>query len=331
MNSSLKAKICTWSCRTLLFALAGALAVALLVSPGMAQEKFPSQAIEVVTHAGPGGGTDITTRMMMLRGRRQLKVDMVVVNRRGGAGAVAMNYIAGRPRDGYTIMTITPTHLLTIARGKSPLKIDDLVGIARATDDPQIIMVRADSPYKTIDDFLKASKKKSHKWGITQIGGIDHITSFTFAKKTGIKLDVVPFKGGGDIVINLMGGNVDVGLLNLSEAEAQVSAGEIRPLMVLAKKRMKPLPDVPTSVERGIDAVFSTVRGFVALKGVPEDRLQVLEKNVLKAMEHKVYQGYLQGAGLTPESVVGRKEWEAQFQQLYKDGIESLRELGMLK
>ncbi len=311
-------------------ALAAALLLGLTALPSAAQDAFPSHTIEVVTHAGPGGGTDVTSRMMMLRGRRVLGVDMVVVNRRGGAGAVAMNYINERPRDGYTIMTITPTHLMTIIRGKSPLKLDDLVGIARATDDPQILMVSTDSPLKTPQDLIDASKDKALKWGITQIGGIDHVAAFTFAKRTGIELNVVPFKGGGDIVTNLIGGTVAVGLLNLSEAEAQVTAGEIRPLLVMAEERMPALPDTPTTKELGIDAVFSTVRGFVTLKGVPPDRLEVLRDSVYEAMQHSVYQSFLKGAGLTPASVTRADTWERQFRQLYKEAEVSLREIGMI-
>lgn len=296
-----------------------------------AQDKFPSETIEVVTHAGAGGGTDVTTRMMMLRGRRSFKADMVVVSKRGGGGALAMKYIDSRPRDGHTIMTITPTHLMTIIRGKSPLKLDDLVGLGRATDDPQILMVSAKSSLKSADDLLKVSKGKALKWGITGIGGIDHVTSYTFGKRAGIKLDVVPFKGGGDIVTNLIGGNIDVGVLNLSEADAQVKAGQITPLLVLAEKRMSAIGDTPTAKEKGINAVFSTVRGFVTLKGVPEERLKILEAGIQKAMKHNVYQSYLKGVGLTPASVTPRSEWEKQFRQLYKDAEVSLKELGMVE
>ena len=296
------------------------------------QDKFPSETIEVVTHAGAGGGTDITTRMALLRARREFKTDMVVVSKRGGGGATAMNYINSRPRDGYTIMTITPTHLLTIARGKSPLKLDDLVGLARATDDPQLLMVKGDSKFKTIQDLLAEAKQKSVKFGGTQVGAIDQITVFTFAKRTGIKNpNYIPYKGGGGIVTALIGGDIDVGVLNLSEAESQIEAGEIRPLVVMAKQRMKPLPDVPTTIELGIDAVFSTVRGFVTLKGVPEDRLKALEQGMTKAMNHSVYQGYLETVGLGPDSIVGSADWNAQIKQMYKDGIEALKDLGMLK
>ncbi|TDI61152.1 MAG: tripartite tricarboxylate transporter substrate binding protein, partial [Alphaproteobacteria bacterium] len=142
-------------------------ALVLALGTGMAdaaEKKFPAKQIDVVTHAGAGGGTDITTRMMLLRGRRVFKKDMTVISKKGGAGAVAMNYINGQPRDGYTIMTITPSHLFTIARGKSPLKIDDLVGLARATDDPQLLMAKT-GKFKDIKDALAQGKKKALKVG----------------------------------------------------------------------------------------------------------------------------------------------------------------------
>ncbi len=332
----MKAKLSDRLCRTVrpaaLFGAAAMVGVALASGAAIGQEEYPSETIEVVTHAGAGGGTDVTTRMMLLRARRELKTDMVVVSKRGGGGATAMNYINGRDRDGYTIMTITPTHLLTIARGKSPLKVEDLVGLARATDDPQILMVRADSQYKSAEELIAAAKENSLKFGGTQVGAIDQITAFTFAKRAGLKNpNYIPFDGGGAIITALIGGDIEIGVLNLSEAESQISAGEIRPLLVLAKKRMKPLPDVPTSVEMGIDAVFSTVRGFVTLKGVPEDRLKVLEEKIVKAMKHKVYMGYLETAGLDADSIVGAEEWNAQIQQLYADGVVALKDLGMLK
>ncbi|HSG94979.1 MAG TPA: hypothetical protein VLA28_05630, partial [Afifellaceae bacterium] len=85
------------------------------------EDKFPSKTINVVTHAGPGGGTDITTRMMMLRGRREFKQDMVVVNKSGGSGSAALIYANSQPRDGYTIMTITQSHIFQILQKKVPL------------------------------------------------------------------------------------------------------------------------------------------------------------------------------------------------------------------
>ena len=132
----------------------------LLLAGAMLLSVFPvmtlaKPAIEVITHAGAGGGTDVNSRMMMIRTRRTLKQDMVVVNKRGGGGAAAMNYFKTRPADGNTIMTFTVGHAITMAKGKTSLTVDDMSPIARGTNDPQILMVNCKtSPYKTPEAFV---------------------------------------------------------------------------------------------------------------------------------------------------------------------------------
>lgn len=309
-----------------------AAASALAATPLRAQDKFPSKTIEVVTHAGVGGGTDITARMMMVHAPGAFKTEFAVVNKVGGSGGAALAYANSRPRDGYTIMLITQTHLLTMIQGKAPVKYDEIVALARATDDPQVLMVGKNSPYKTAQDFLAAGKAKSMKYGATQLGGVDHLAVVGFAKKAGQeKPTVVPFRGGGDIVINVVGGNVDVGILNYAEAESQIKSGDVRPLLTLAPKRLGPLPDVPCSKDLGIDANYSTVRGFVTLKGVPEENLKVLEEGLLKAMQGQMYTTYIQTSGQSPDSVVGRKEWQAQLDAFNTEGTEALKSIGLMK
>ena len=129
-------------------AVALACTVSLMSFSIWAQDDKP--AIEVVTHAGAGGGTDVNSRMMMMRSRRTLAQDMVVVNKRGGGGAAAMNYFLTRPADGNTIMTFTVGHAITMASGKTKLTVEDMAPIARGTNDPQILMVSCEaSAYKT--------------------------------------------------------------------------------------------------------------------------------------------------------------------------------------
>lgn len=296
-----------------------------------AQEKFPSKPIEVVTHAGVGGGTDITARMMMVEAPGALGTELIVANRVGGSGAASLAYAASRPRDGHTIMLITQTHLLTILRSKNPpVQYDEIVALARATEDPQVLMVGAKSPYANAKDFLAAAKEKSLKFGTTQIGSVDHIAVVGFANRFGLKKpNVVPFRGGGDIVISLVGGSLDAALLNFAEAESQIRSGEIRALMTLVPERMESLPNTPSASELGVRLNYSTVRGFVTLRGTPEDRLKVLEAGLIKAMNGKLYQSYLQQSGQLPKSVVGRAEWQAQLDAFYKEGKEALASLGI--
>ena len=166
--------------RRRLLGLAGG-AAALSAFRLRAQDKFPSKPIEVVTHSGVGGGTDITARMMMVHAPGVFKTEFVVVNRTGGSGAAAMDYLLER-KDGHTIALITQTHLLTILRSKGKYKYEDLVPLARATEDPQMLMVGKNSPFKTPQDFVAAGKGKALKWGTTHVGSVDHIGSVAVAR-----------------------------------------------------------------------------------------------------------------------------------------------------
>jgi tripartite-type tricarboxylate transporter receptor subunit TctC len=214
-----------------------------------------------------------------------------------------------------------------------PVTIEEVVGLARATLDPQIIMVRADNEMSSLDDLIAKSKETEGglKWGTTFVGGADHLAIHTFTKAAGgIPYTIVPFEGGGDIVTNLMGGDIEVGLLNYAEAESQLSSGEFKPLASLAEERVSALPDTPTAIEQGVDAEASTIRGFVTLDCVPEDRLATLEEGLLEAMEHSVYQSYIEGSGMPSSSVVGREEWTAQIRRIHDNSREALQDLGML-
>jgi len=300
------------------------------IATAVAQEPFPSRPIDIVTHASPGGGTDSTARAMAVGARVALDVNMAVVPKTGGGGIVAMNYVNNRPRDGYTILSITPTHLFAIARGQGPLSIDDLVGVARATDDPLVVMVRHDSDVGSLTDLLDLGRVRPIKWGTTQIGGVDHVAGAILAKIADTQLSVVPFSGGGEIVTNLMGGNIDAAGLNLTEALDQIQRGDFRALAVMAEERLPIIPEVPTTVELGYDVVYSTVRGFLVLKGTPEDRIKALETGMLEGMQQEAYQGYLRGSGLSSASVAGRDVWDAQVRRLYADARQAMMDLGII-
>jgi putative tricarboxylic transport membrane protein len=294
-------------------------------------EKFPAKPIEVVIHSRYGGGTDTTARMMMIRTRRNLEADMSVVAKRGGSGAAAHQYAASKDRDGYTVLALTQSHLYTIARGKSPLTIDDVVGVARAMDDPTLITVAAASPYKTLADLVEASKGKALNWGVAQVGGTEHIGLAQFAKEAGIQFKVVPFGSGAQMVQALMSGAIDATLPNVSEGGQQVADGTFRALAVMAEKRLGDYPDVPSTFELGYPVKTSTTRGYWVLKGTPEDRIETLSNAMVKAMKHETFSNYLKSAGLTPEeSVAGHAVWDKQIKEEYAKAVSALKELGLI-
>lgn len=324
----------------------GAIAVAVSLgfhAAGAIAADFPNKEIQVISHASPGGGTDTTARMMMIRSRRILAegvekfkeggAPMNVVYKRGGAGKSAHEYLMSRPADGHTLLALTQTHFYTIARGKTPISADDIVGVARAMDDPTFIVVRKDSPYKTIDDLIKDAKGgKTLNWGVSQIGGTEHVGLARFSKAAGIKHKVVPFGSGGKMVAALLSGAIDVTLPNVSEAVGQIQDGTVRPLLVLAEKRLKDYPDVPSSHEKGWKVTVSTTRGYAVKKGTPPEIVDKLSKSLVKAMKHSTFAGYLKASGLDPEtSPAGHEVWDKQIKSEVALAKEVLTELGIIK
>jgi tripartite-type tricarboxylate transporter receptor subunit TctC len=249
-----------------------------------------------------------------------------------GGGAVAMSYASGKDADGHTVMAITPTHLITMARGRAPIGIDDVQGVVRSTDDPIIIVAQASTGFKTLNDLIEASKEKSIKWGGTQAGGIDHIAAMSFAKASGAKISYVPFDGGGAMITNLMGDNIQAAGLNFGEAVDGIEGGMFVPLAIMSPTRLGALKHVPTVAEEGYEGVnFSTVRGVIAMKDVPADRIAVLEQGLLKSMGHGTYQAYLEGIGVDKGSIAGAEVWDNQIREMYTNIKTTLTDLGLLK
>ena len=305
------------------------IAAAVAIAPMAAvAEEFPSKPIEVVIHSKYGGGTDTTARMMMIRSRRNLDTDMFVVSKRGGSGAKAQSYVLSKPSDGYTIMALTQTHLYTMAQGKSEMKIDDIVGIARAMDDPTFIAVGKDSPHKTLDDLITAGKDKASNWGVANIGGTEHIGLAQLAKVADFKYKPVAMGSGMQMVQGLVSGELDATLPNVSEAQAMIEDGSIRPLAVMAKDRLADYPDVPTTWELGYEVSTSTTRGYAVRKGTPPEVIKKLSDALVKAMKHETFANYLKSAGLDAEtSVAGTEVWDAQLKAEYTKAAEALKEL----
>tara|TARA_E500000331_G_scaffold159901_1_gene154986 strand:- start:4419 stop:5393 length:975 start_codon:yes stop_codon:yes gene_type:complete len=294
--------------------------------------KADGHPIQAITHAGFGGGTDVTTRMMLLRTRRYLKQDMQLVNKKGGGGAASMDYMMTLPADGQHTLTWTTGHAVSMALGKTKVKLSDMQPLARGTDDPQLFVVNCKNDIKDAKKFVSAQKSKSLKYGTTHVGGIDDVSAIAFTKK-GKLTDptIVAYKGVAPIKTNLIKGDIDVGVLNLGEAVTEIENGTLCVSVVLASKRMDKLSNVPTATELGIPVVLSTVRGFVTKKGVAADRKKQLEDAMIKAMEHKYFQSFLTDIGLDSSSVVGADEWGKQMETMLAEMTAQLKALGYIK
>ena len=259
---------------------------------------------------------------------------MVVVNKRGGGGAAAMQYFHSRPADGNTVLTFTVGHAIAMAKGMTDLTVEDMAPIARGTNDPQILMVNCKtSPYKTPEDFVAGMKNgDALKFGGTSSGTIDHLTVYLWAKRMGQPMPTyIPFGGGGELATQVVAGAVDVGTLNLSEASAPIEAGDLCPLVILGENRMDPIPAAKTAKEMGIDLVLSTTRGFVTHAGVSEERRAELEAAMMKAMGHSLYQAYLMNSGLDDTSPMESGAWGEQIKMMVGEFGPALKEMGLIE
>lgn len=316
--------------RILALSLAGLLVT--LSAPAtitFAQDQFPSGPMEMITHSGAGGGTDLTTRFVMQGAQPIFGVPMEVVNRVGGSGGLSMEYLRNQGPTGHTILTFTNTHINPLVQGDIDFAIEDMIPLARATDDPQIVFVADSSGHHALADLASTSEDRPLIWGVSNIGSIDHIAAHLTATEASINYTAVPYRGGTAVLTSLVGGDMEVAVANYAEAAPLLENGDIRAIAVLAAERMPTLPDIPTAIEQGVDVNVSTIRGFVALAGTPEEYLERLEEVLIEAMHTEEFQAFLINNGMSETSIVGREAWGAQIREMYEDSARVLQELGI--
>lgn len=319
-----------------LFQASAMMAALALPASALAQDnacnpsEWPSQTIELVSHSSAGGGTDMTMRMWMDAAAQQVDENVVVVYKLGGGARSAHEYFKERGADCHTIMALTQTHLYTIARGNSPIEIADMQGVARAMDDPSVIVVRADSPYQSYEELVEASQDQALTWGVAQVGGTEHIGIERWADAAGTDVRVVPFGGGGDMVTALRSGAIDATLANVSESLNQIQEGDLRALAVLAEEPVEALPDTPTAAEFGHDIQVSTTRGYYVHADTPPEMVDRIEEWILTAMESTRFQEYVQSTGLDPSTgIAGSDVWDEQIKEEYQTSLEAMRKLDL--
>jgi putative tricarboxylic transport membrane protein len=268
-------------------------------APLAAQFK-PSKTIETVVHTGPGGGSDIFARAIadMMEKEKLLPQRLQVVNKSGGNSATAMAYLTEKKGDTHTIGFFTGvwvTNPLTTAEAKVTVK--DLTPIARLVLEPAVVAVKADAPYKNMKDFIETAKKKPGqlKQSGGSVTGRDNLVRLVIQKATGTKWVYVSFPSGGERISNLLGGHVDLMVIEPQEAGEHIKAGNMRVIAALTDKRLGSFPDVPTLHEQGIDVpVIPQARGVLAPPGVPSDVVNYWEGVFDRFSKSAVWKKYLE-------------------------------------
>ena len=253
-----------------------ALLIALSIAGAAAAQSFqPSRPVEVVVHTGPGGGSDVLARAVatMMEKEKILPVRMQVVNKPGGGSAVAAAYLAEKAGDPHTLGFFTGVWLTTpLTSSAARVTLRDLTPISRLVLEPALIAVRSDAPYRTLGDFTDAAKQ--HPGQLKQSGGSvtsrDNVVRQLLQKATGARWAFISFPGGGERISALLGGHVNMMVIEPEEAGEHIRAGSMRVLAQVSDHRLAGFPGVPTLKEAGFDVpAVPQVRGVVAPPRIP--------------------------------------------------------------
>jgi putative tricarboxylic transport membrane protein len=263
-----------------------------------ATTKFPEKPITLVVHAAAGGGSDIFARTMAAAFEKEkiLPQPIVVENKAGGSGAIAFAYVAGKKADPYFMLTAVTSFLTTPMQGLSEVSYKDFTPLANFAFDEYMLMVKADSKYKSMKELIDDAKSKPAKTitaGGTQLGSADSICVYLIEKATGVKFNFIVFNSGGEVNTALLGGHIDLAVTNPGEALELAKGNKVRNLGVFEDKRLPGAPDVPTMKEQGIDATYVQNRGLVAPGNIPAAERKVLEDALLKYTKTDTYKQYI--------------------------------------
>lgn len=295
---------------------------AVAFAAGAAAQTYPSKPIRVIVPFPPGGGTDIIARDVGQKVAALTGWTLVVENRPGAGGNLGVDATAKSAPDGYTLVLGQTSNLAINATLYSKLPYDpqkDLTPIVLVASAPLVLVTAGSSPFKTLDDAVKAARAKPGAINFASPGNgtVAHLTSELFQKAAGIKLQHIPYKGAAQALTDVIGGGVELYMSSVPTLLAQIRQGKLRALAVTSAKRVDDLPEVPTIQELGypgFDAV--TWFGFLAPAGTPKEIVAKLNAEFNKALQQPDLRKKLADQGAEP--VGGTVE---QFAALIRDDI----------
>ena len=265
-----------------------------------AQTFQPNRPIELIVHSAPGGGSDVFARaiVQMAEKEKLLPQPLRVVNKIDRASLEAMEYLVEKKGDDHTIAVFTNTWVATPLTSKNAkYTVKDLTPIVRLVLEPTIAVVRADSPYKSMNDFVEAAKKDPG--ALKQAGGsvtaIESLTGLLIQSATGAKWTFVPTPAVKDRIGNLLAGSVQIIIPQPQDVNEHIAAGRVRPIAALTEKRLTVLPQVPTIKEQGINVpIIANARGILAPPGISKEVVSYWEDLFARLIKTTSWKKYLE-------------------------------------
>lgn len=291
-------------------ATAGAAALALAV-PGLAQaQAYPAKPIRLVVAFAPGGATDVLARSLAQQLTTQTGATVVVENKPGASGAIAMELVARGPADGYTLLwgsdSVVVQPLLRKNFPVDPFK--DLTPLARLGTAPMVISVSKKVAARDLKELIALAKATPGglKYGSGGNGSTQHFTGEELKIRAGIDLIHVPYKGTGPAVTDALGGHIDIVFTGVGEVAPHAASGDLRPLAVFSDSRVAALPNVPTTGESGFPGFISgSWMGVLGPAGLPRDVSNWLSDKIVAAAQGEEFRQKAGGFGMAPALLKG--------------------------
>lgn len=294
----------------------------MLVGNSAYPQAYPTKPVSLMVAYPAGGSTDVGARIIASIAEKELGQPMVVLNKAGAGGQVGWTDMAKQKPDGYYIGFINLPAMNAVILDpdrKAVFDIGSFTPIINQVLDPGVIYVKPESPYKNLKDIIADAKKRPGevKTGTTGILGDDHLAILMLEEAAGVKFRIVHFDGDSPQLTALLGGQIDVGFLNVGGITPRVKAGQIIPLLVMDKERTRFYPEVPNSVELGYATVISSsTRGIVGPKGLPEPIIKKLQAVFKRAIENPEHNEKMDKAGLGIKIMIG-DEYDRYLKELH--------------
>ncbi len=298
------------------------------MSLGTASAWQPNKPVEFVVPAGTGGGADVMARFVapLISKYKLSPTPFIVVNKSGGAGAEGFMYVKGKKGDpNMVIITLSNLFTTPLATGV-PFNWKDLTPLARLALDYFVLWVNAETPYRTAKDYMDDVKKEPGKFmmGGTGTAQEDQIITIMMEQAFGAKFVYVPFKGGGDVAVQLVGKHVNSTVNNPAEAVSHWKAGRLRPLATIDSARIA-LPEwdkIPTLKESaGVDLSYLMLRGIFGAPGITKDQQAFYVDVLKKVTETPEWKTYISDNGLKAAYLTGADytKWVGEQEVIHKD------------
>jgi tripartite-type tricarboxylate transporter receptor subunit TctC len=301
------------------------------VLPAAKAQTYPERVVEMINPYPPGGATDIMGRALMDGMAAHLNGRFIFINRPGANGAIGTAAVARAPADGHTVLFTAAVSIIVnpLTQVQAGYTLQSFEHICQAFKNEMAIVVRADSPIRTVGDLIKAGQEKPGQvsYGILGIGSIPHLAMVELSQVAKASFNAVPFKGDADVMQQVLGGHTDFGAVVLASA----ARSNTRIIGLFSQQRNPSIPDVPTLREQGFDVAPFSIGGLSTPAGLPAAVKQKLEEACRASAQSEAYRGVMKTLHQPLDYYEGSHAYAKALAQDFEDKRRLLGQLGMVR